>query len=187
MALVPSSVGRHCIIMVVRMLLLRKFPMMPTGQRMAATLSEKEAPGLHCASHLVLWEKMSLKGTPVLLWISRLPIPTRFPAHSPGRTGARGSHRPRAQPSQSYREFSIHPVAQNAASLVSLELLLSRRPGRGLPGPGASTPGGTGCGKELVPPRTGQLAEPGGHHLQHRSRGAAPWPPTQIAVDCLIL
>lgn len=48
--------------MVVRMLLLRKFPMMPTGQRMAATLSEKEAPGLHCASHLVLWEKMSLKG-----------------------------------------------------------------------------------------------------------------------------
>lgn len=172
--------------MVVRMLL-REFPMMPMGQRMATTVAKKEAPGLHCASHLVLWEKTFLAGTLVLLWISRLPIPTPFPAHSPGRTGARGSHRPWAQPSQSYREFSIRPVAQTAASLISLELLLSRGPGRGLPGPGASTPGGTGCGKELVPPQTGQLAEPDDHLLQHRSRGAAPWPPIQTAVDCLIL
>lgn len=73
----------------------------------------------------------------MLLWISRLPIPTPFPAHSPGRTGARGSRRPWAQPSQSYRDFSIRPGAQTEASLISLELLLSRGPGRGLPGPGA--------------------------------------------------
>lgn len=121
--------------MVVRMLS-QEFPMMPLEQRMAHTVTE-EALGLQCAGHLVLWEKEG----PVLLWVSRVPIPTPFPVHSLRRTG----------PAQSYGLFSIGPVAQMAASLIGLELLFSEGSGRGFPGPHARAPGGTVCGKETVP------------------------------------
>lgn len=121
--------------MVVRMLS-QEFPTMPLEQGMARTVT-KEAQGLQCAGHLVLWEKEG----PVLLWVSRLPILTPFPVHSLRRTG----------PAQSYGLFSICPAAQMAASLIGLELLFSEGSGRGFPGPRARAPGGAVCGKEPVP------------------------------------
>lgn len=133
--------------MVVRMLS-QEFPTMPLEQRMARTVTE-EALGLQCAGHLVLWEKEG----PVLLWVSRLPIPTPFPVHSLRRTG----------PAQSYGLFSICPVAQMAASLIGLELLSSEGSRRGFPGPRARAPGVQCVGRNQSPPQTGRPTESGDH------------------------